>query len=86
MIALRKNLHPQEIGPLAAGIEVIGPFGGVIQRFLGCEKPVEDPPSVLSVTLSDGGAGALDAGSYNYRILYVDAQGGTGPSSDPTAS
>ena len=47
-----------------------------------------DIPTVLGVTLTPSTAsGALTAGSYNYRITYVNTANGTeSPSSDPTVT
>ena len=40
--ALREDLHPQQIGPSAAGIEIKRRFGRIPGYFLGGEKAFED--------------------------------------------
>ena len=42
-------------------------------------------PPVNLVTLSTGNAGSLFAGTYNYRLVYVDAAGNESTASIPTA-
>jgi GEVED domain/Dockerin type I domain/Bacterial pre-peptidase C-terminal domain len=43
------------------------------------------PPSVV-VTVASRAGGSLVAGTYNYKLVYVDAQGNESPASEPTAS
>ena len=45
-----------------------------------------DPPPSDSVTLTVQPRGSLPAGVYNYRIVFVDALGREGASSDPTVN
>jgi hypothetical protein len=52
-------------------------LGAVLQR---------DPPVATGVTLATQSRGSLPAGTYEYRIVFVDAQGREGASSDPTVS
>lgn len=49
------------------------------------EVKTEAPPVTL-VTLNASGGGTLLAGTYNYRVVFVDAQGNEGIPSDPTAN
>ncbi len=44
-----------------------------------------DPPSGVAVTATPVPRGSLAVGKYNYRIVFVDAQGNEGASSDPFA-
>lgn len=46
---------------------------------------LRDPPSE-QVTATTQPRGSLPAGTYNYRLIFVDAQGREGASSDPTAN
>lgn len=46
----------------------------------------EQPPATLVVPSSAAGTSLLGAGTYNYRVTYVDRNGFEGPASDPTAS
>ncbi|MBI2477592.1 MAG: hypothetical protein HYV60_02765, partial [Planctomycetia bacterium] len=50
-------------------------FSTVLQR---------DPPDSQQITLTASLRGSLAPGIYNYRIVFVDAQGREGASSDPT--
>ncbi|MFV1964695.1 MAG: S8 family serine peptidase, partial [Pirellulaceae bacterium] len=43
-----------------------------------------DPPDAQPITLTASPRGSLAAGIYNYRIVFVDARGQEGASSDPT--
>ena len=52
-------------------------IGDILQR---------DPPPVDLVTLTVQTRGSLAAGTYNYRVVFVDAAGKEGASSDPTAN
>ena len=45
-----------------------------------------DPPDVAAVQLNSQVRGSLAAGEYDYRIVFVDADGHEGASSDPTTS
>ncbi|MGE0756179.1 MAG: DVUA0089 family protein, partial [Pirellulaceae bacterium] len=45
-----------------------------------------DPPAVSGVTLAASARGSLTAGVYNYRIVFVNAQGEEGASSDATST
>jgi len=47
---------------------------------------LRDPPSAVDVTLAGQARGSLAKGIYNYRVVYVDAQGREGASSDPTTN
>jgi hypothetical protein len=53
------------------------PGGGILD--------VASPPSTL-VVLSPTSGGSLEAGIYNYRLVYVDANGNESLASTPTAS
>jgi hypothetical protein len=53
------------------------PGGGVLD--------VAAPPTAI-VTLANGGSGSLPAGTYNYRLVYVDAAGNESLASAPTTS
>ncbi|MBU6174152.1 MAG: hypothetical protein KGQ60_10125, partial [Planctomycetes bacterium] len=53
------------------------PGGGVLD--------VAAPPTAI-VTLANGGSGSLAAGTYNYRLVYVDAAGNESLASAPTTS
>jgi hypothetical protein len=46
----------------------------------------EQPPATLVVPSAAASTSLLGAGTYNYRVTYVDRNGFEGPASDPTAS
>ncbi|MGB7347734.1 MAG: hypothetical protein WBD20_26155, partial [Pirellulaceae bacterium] len=58
----------------------------VLQGQPGGPTLMETRPDLLSTTLTPGTAGTLAAGTYNYRITYVDRDGNESLASLPTVS